>query len=145
MGLILLRFDIDFIESRCSSSSSHTFAAFRSVCSWKRYFEHMERGNWGWLWFTTNIDHRYPREWAIFVCISELASDRFWRGFHRFFSVGVATAFGIVTRLDRLMVATKELVGESFHIHGIHGRYRSGGINSANSPLLGPESAAKQV
>ena len=37
----------------------------------------------------------------------------------RFFSVGVATAFGIVTRLDRLMVATKELVGEQFHIHGL--------------------------
>jgi len=36
-----------------------------------------------------------------------------------FFSVGVATAFGIVTRLDRLMLATKELVGEQYHIHGM--------------------------
>ncbi|OCB89516.1 hypothetical protein A7U60_g3311 [Sanghuangporus baumii] len=36
-----------------------------------------------------------------------------------YFSVGVATAFGIVTRLDRLMVATKELVGEQFHITGL--------------------------
>ncbi|KAH8105763.1 hypothetical protein DFH11DRAFT_1278514 [Phellopilus nigrolimitatus] len=35
------------------------------------------------------------------------------------FSVGVSTAFGIVTRLDRLMMATKELVGEQFHIHGL--------------------------
>ncbi|KAH8111149.1 hypothetical protein DFH11DRAFT_1880050 [Phellopilus nigrolimitatus] len=37
----------------------------------------------------------------------------------RYFSVGVSTAFGIVTRLDRLMMATKELVGEQFHIHGL--------------------------
>ena len=37
----------------------------------------------------------------------------------RAFSVGVTTAFGIVLRLDKLMVATKELVGEQYHIHGI--------------------------
>lgn len=37
----------------------------------------------------------------------------------RFYSVGAATAWGIVLRLDRLMVATKELVGEQFHIHGL--------------------------
>lgn len=37
----------------------------------------------------------------------------------RFFCVGVTTAFGIINRLDRLMVATKELVGEQYHIHGI--------------------------
>ncbi|KAI5122416.1 hypothetical protein M0805_002966 [Coniferiporia weirii] len=36
-----------------------------------------------------------------------------------YFSVGVATAFGIITRLDRLMMATKELVGEQYHIHGL--------------------------
>ncbi|THH04285.1 hypothetical protein EW145_g5635 [Phellinidium pouzarii] len=36
-----------------------------------------------------------------------------------YFSVGVATAFGIVTRLDRLMIATKELVGEQYHIRGL--------------------------
>ncbi|KAH7888067.1 hypothetical protein F5I97DRAFT_1806524 [Phlebopus sp. FC_14] len=35
------------------------------------------------------------------------------------FCVGVSTAFGIVTRLDRLMVAVKELVGEQYHIHGV--------------------------
>ncbi|GBE78787.1 hypothetical protein SCP_0116800 [Sparassis crispa] len=35
------------------------------------------------------------------------------------FSVGVTTAFGIVMRLDKLMLATKELVGEQYHIHGI--------------------------
>ncbi|KZP16769.1 hypothetical protein FIBSPDRAFT_1047238 [Athelia psychrophila] len=35
------------------------------------------------------------------------------------FSVGVATTFAIVTRLDRLMVATKNLVGEQYHIHGV--------------------------
>ena len=38
---------------------------------------------------------------------------------HRIFSVGVSTAFGIVTRLDKLMVAVKELVGEQYHIDGI--------------------------
>lgn len=37
----------------------------------------------------------------------------------RCFSVGCTTAFGIVMRLDRLMVATKELVGEQYHIHGV--------------------------
>ncbi|TDL21197.1 hypothetical protein BD410DRAFT_821614 [Rickenella mellea] len=36
-----------------------------------------------------------------------------------FFSVGVCTAYGVVTRLDRLMLATKELVGEQYHIHGV--------------------------
>ena len=43
-----------------------------------------------------------------------------WLKVHfRCFSVGVTTAFGIVLRLDKLMVATKELVGEQYHIHGI--------------------------
>ncbi|TFY76526.1 hypothetical protein EWM64_g7486 [Hericium alpestre] len=44
------------------------------------------------------------------------------------FCVGVATAFGIVTRLDRLMVATKELVGEQYHIHGVGYVSRVGGV-----------------
>ncbi|KAI0344331.1 hypothetical protein BDW22DRAFT_1355705 [Trametopsis cervina] len=35
------------------------------------------------------------------------------------FSVGCTTAFGIILRLDRLMLATKELVGEQYHIHGV--------------------------
>ncbi|KAJ7157023.1 hypothetical protein C8R43DRAFT_998138 [Mycena crocata] len=34
------------------------------------------------------------------------------------FCVGVATAYGIVTRLDRLMLQVKEVVGEQFHIEG---------------------------
>jgi hypothetical protein len=37
----------------------------------------------------------------------------------RTFSVAVTTAYNIVTRLDRLMVAVKELVGEQYHIHGL--------------------------
>jgi hypothetical protein len=37
----------------------------------------------------------------------------------RFFSVGISTACSIVNNLDKLMVATKELVGEQYHIHGI--------------------------
>jgi hypothetical protein len=35
------------------------------------------------------------------------------------FCVGVSTAFGIVSRLDRLMVAAKEIVGEQYHIRGL--------------------------
>ncbi|KAI9457691.1 hypothetical protein HD554DRAFT_2141770, partial [Boletus coccyginus] len=35
------------------------------------------------------------------------------------FSVGVSTAYAIVTRLDKLMVAVKELVGEQYHIDGL--------------------------
>lgn len=45
------------------------------------------------------------------------------------FCVGLSTAFGIVNRLDRLMMAVKEVVGEQYHIHGIgvpqHGQRRS--------------------
>lgn len=36
-----------------------------------------------------------------------------------FFCVGVSASYGIITRLDRLMVAAKEIVGEQYHIHGI--------------------------
>ncbi|RDB29703.1 Uncharacterized protein C57A7.05 [Hypsizygus marmoreus] len=36
-----------------------------------------------------------------------------------FFCVGVSTSFSIITRLDRLMVAAKEIVGEQYHIHGV--------------------------
>ncbi len=39
--------------------------------------------------------------------------------FYRCFCVGVSTSFGIVTRFDRLMHATKELVGEQYHIRGV--------------------------
>ncbi|KAF8885154.1 hypothetical protein BD779DRAFT_1611982 [Infundibulicybe gibba] len=35
------------------------------------------------------------------------------------FCVGVSTAFGIISRLDRLMVAVKEVVGEQYHVHGV--------------------------
>ncbi|KAJ7047102.1 hypothetical protein C8F04DRAFT_1308883, partial [Mycena alexandri] len=34
------------------------------------------------------------------------------------FCVGVATAYGIMGRLDRLMLTVKEIVGEQYHIHG---------------------------
>ncbi|KAF8344985.1 hypothetical protein F5887DRAFT_968850 [Amanita rubescens] len=37
----------------------------------------------------------------------------------RTFCVGVSTAFSIMTRLDRLMMATKEVVGEQYYIHGM--------------------------
>ena len=59
--------------------------------------------------------------------------------FYRCFSVGVTTAFGIVLRLDKLMVATKELVGEQYHIHGI-------GVPEPKSTLSSPiERPAKDV
>ncbi|KAF5346488.1 hypothetical protein D9756_010113 [Leucocoprinus leucothites] len=35
------------------------------------------------------------------------------------FCVGVSIAFRIVNRLDRLMVAAKDIVGEQYHIHGV--------------------------
>jgi len=35
------------------------------------------------------------------------------------FSVGRSTAFNLVNRLDRLMVAVKEVVGEQYYIHGV--------------------------
>ncbi|KIM37523.1 hypothetical protein M413DRAFT_76838 [Hebeloma cylindrosporum] len=35
------------------------------------------------------------------------------------FSVGISTAFGLVNRLDRLMMAVKEVVGEHYYIHGV--------------------------
>jgi hypothetical protein len=35
------------------------------------------------------------------------------------FCVGVSTAFSLVSKLDKLMVAVKEVVGEQYHIHGL--------------------------
>ncbi|KAI0820568.1 hypothetical protein BC628DRAFT_1330069 [Trametes gibbosa] len=46
------------------------------------------------------------------------------------FSVGVTTAFGLVLRFDKLMVAAKELVGEQYHIHGI-------GVPEPRTPSMG--------
>ncbi|EJF58526.1 hypothetical protein DICSQDRAFT_66814 [Dichomitus squalens LYAD-421 SS1] len=57
-------------------------------------------------------DYGLPRT----MTIDTLANEQYLRVA---FSVGVTTAFGIVLRLDKLMVATKELVGEQYHIHGI--------------------------
>jgi hypothetical protein len=37
----------------------------------------------------------------------------------RTFSVAVTTAFHVVAAIDRIMLATKELVGEQYHIHGL--------------------------
>ncbi|KAF8811417.1 hypothetical protein BYT27DRAFT_7336184 [Phlegmacium glaucopus] len=47
------------------------------------------------------------------------------------FCVGITTSFRIVNRLDQLMLATKEVVGEHYHIHGVG----VGGGASAN-PIL---------
>lgn len=50
------------------------------------------------------------------------------------FSVGVATIFAIITRLDRLMVATKDLVGEQYHILGIGLSIRKNDETGIGSP-----------
>ncbi|THH28781.1 hypothetical protein EUX98_g5402 [Antrodiella citrinella] len=60
-------------------------------------------------------DYGLPRT----MTIATLANEQYM-----YFSVGVTTAFGIVMRLDRLMMATKELVGEQYHIRGIGLDYR---------------------
>jgi hypothetical protein len=53
------------------------------------------------------------------------------------FCVGVSTAFGIITRLDRLMVAVKELVGEQYHIDGVGmGQQRTWTRGEMTSPTM---------
>jgi hypothetical protein len=54
----------------------------------------------------------------------------------RCFCVGVSTSFGIVTRFDRLMHATKELVGEQYHIHGVGHVSKVGGIEMVSGTDL---------
>ncbi|KAG2004212.1 hypothetical protein CC2G_002792 [Coprinopsis cinerea AmutBmut pab1-1] len=49
------------------------------------------------------------------------------------FCVGISTAFGIINRLDRLMLAVKEIVGEQYHLHGIGSGSGNGG---GNYPLM---------
>ena len=45
------------------------------------------------------------------------------------FSVGIITAFNIINRLDQLMLAVKEVVGEHYHIHGV-------GSGTSANPIL---------
>ncbi|KAG1718215.1 hypothetical protein EDB19DRAFT_1899481 [Suillus lakei] len=53
------------------------------------------------------------------------------------FCVGVSTTFGIITRLDRLMVAVKELVGEQYHIDGVGmGHHRTWTGAEVTSPTV---------
>ncbi len=59
----------------------------------------------------------------------------------RTFCVGVSTAFSIMTRLDRLMMATKEVVGEQYYIHGMgfgHHRGVDMGDRTQSIQLRGP-------
>ena len=70
------------------------------------------------------------------TCTAFLHSDPVRPGpdtFARYFCVGVSTAFSIVNNLDKLMVATKELVGEQYHIHGI-GIVQKGGHEPPQAP-----------
>jgi Aromatic acid exporter family member 2 len=54
------------------------------------------------------------------------------------FSVGITTAVTVINRLDQLMLATKEVVGEHYHIHGVGG--------GTSAPILkeGPRQFAAQ-
>lgn len=49
----------------------------------------------------------------------------------------MSTAYGLITRLDRLMVAAKEIVGEQYHIHGL-----GMGRTSTKEPEFGAGSGA---
>ena len=64
--------------------------------------------------------------------------------FSRYYCVGVSTAFSIVNHLDKLMVATKELVGEQYHIHGI-GIVQKGGLEPPPTPGSYDPNTSKQV
>ena len=57
---------------------------------------------------------------------------------YRIFCVGVSTAFSIMTRLDRLMLAAKEVVGEQYYIYGlVHSHH--GGVE------MGPRTESIQL
>jgi len=58
------------------------------------------------------------------------------------FCVGASTAFRLVNRLDRLMIAAKDIVGEQYHIHGVglHSTQRT-----ANGNVIGLGQAASTV
>jgi hypothetical protein len=64
--------------------------------------------------------------------------------FSRYFCVGISTAFSIVNNLDKLMVATKELVGEEYHIHGI-GIVQKGGYEPPPTPGSTYPQTSKEV
>lgn len=75
---------------------------------------------------TMGYRERWPkRRWrmnSICECIVQIYSEHRSLTYLfpiRMFCVGVSTAFGIVGRLDRLMVAAKEIVGEQYHIKGL--------------------------
>ncbi|KAJ7685439.1 hypothetical protein DFH06DRAFT_968491 [Mycena polygramma] len=54
-------------------------------------------------------DYGLPRT----LTLETLKNEQYLR-----FCVGVATTYGFLSRLDRLMVTAKEIVGEQYHIHG---------------------------
>jgi hypothetical protein len=54
-------------------------------------------------------DYGLPRT----LTLETLQNEQYLR-----FCVGIATTYGFLSRLDRLMVTVKEIVGEQYHIHG---------------------------
>ncbi|KAJ7219546.1 hypothetical protein GGX14DRAFT_533276 [Mycena pura] len=53
------------------------------------------------------------------------------------FCVGVATAYNIMSRLDRLMHTVKEIVGEQYHIHGAGAPSATRGVTRGGGVSLG--------
>jgi hypothetical protein len=64
--------------------------------------------------------------------------------FLRYSCVGISTAFSIVNYLDKLMVATKELIREEYHIHGI-GIVQKGGYEPPPTPGSTYPQTSKEV
>lgn len=70
-------------------------------------------------------DYGLPRE----LTLETLQNEQYLM-----FCVAVATAYGIMGRLDRLMLEVKEIVGEQYHIHGA-GVALAGRIGRSAIPL----------
>jgi hypothetical protein len=107
-------------SNRQSTASGNAMSSPESIHGKTPRFECHPRRVRRRLWPAQGVDHGNARELAVsvrnsLVTLFHLSSFALLRTF----CVGVSTAFGIVTRLDRLMVAVKELVGEQYHIDGI--------------------------
>ena len=106
--------------SICRICTSSWTVCTTSPWLWNRHVIRRRR----FLWITEEVDDGNLGRWTIHVCILiiKIMLKQLYTNLHyayRYFSVGVANAYQIVTRLDRLMIATKELVGEQFHIQGL--------------------------
>ncbi|KAJ7074308.1 hypothetical protein C8F01DRAFT_17417 [Mycena amicta] len=76
-------------------------------------------------------DYGLPRQ----LTLETLQNEQYLK-----FCVGVATAYNIVSRLDRLMHQVKEIVGEQYHIH----MHIPLPLNARSSVPLGPRTNTMQ-